>query len=88
MFAILLTGCATTEPVINTVVKYVEVPVSVPCNVPIPQKPDFNFDYLTINDKMYTKTVALLADRHLHIGYEDLLVTALKTCRADFGPVK
>ena len=77
---ILLSGCATTEPVINTVIQKVEIPIAMPCKVEIPVKPDFNFDKLKIDQAVFEKTKALLADRKLHMGYEGELLTALNSC--------
>ena len=76
-----LAGCATdTPPGINTVIQKVEVPIAVPCKAEIPVKPDFNFDRLTIEQDIFDKTKAVLADRKLHLGYELELLTALKSC--------
>jgi hypothetical protein len=77
---ILLSGCATTEPVINTVIQRVEVPIAVPCKAVVPVKPDFNFDKLKAEQTVFDKTKALLADRKLHMGYEGELLTALNSC--------
>lgn len=77
---VLLTGCATTEPAINTVIQTVEVPVAVPCKATIPTKPDFNFDKLNVDQDVFDKTKALLADRKLHLGYEGELLAALTSC--------
>ena len=77
---ILLSGCATTEPVINTVIQKVEIPIAVPCKAVIPVKPDFNFDKLKADQDVFEKTKALLADRKLHIGYEGELLTTLNSC--------
>ncbi len=77
---ILLSGCATTEPVINTVIQTVEVPVAVPCKAVVPVKPDFNFDKLNVDQDVFDKTKALLADRKLHLGYEGELLAALTSC--------
>ena len=77
---ILLSGCATTEPVSNTVIQRVEVPIAVPCKAVVPLKPDFNFDKLTIDQDVFDKTKAVLADRKLHLGYEGELLAALTSC--------
>jgi len=82
--ALVLSGCATTQlpsqPGINTVIQKVEIPVSVPCKVKIPEKPAFNFDKLIENDDIYVKSQASLADRLLHLGYEEELLIALNSC--------
>lgn len=80
-FAVILSGCATCEPVIKTVIQTVEVPVSIPCKTEIPVKPEFNFDSINENQDIFDKTKALLADRKLHIGYEGELEAALKSCK-------
>jgi len=77
---VLLSGCATTEPVINTVIQKVEIPIAVPCKAEVPVKPDFNFDKLTLDQDVFEKTRALLADRKLHLGYETELLAALNSC--------
>ena len=79
-FIAILAGCATTDPVIKTVIQKEEVPVAVPCKVAIPTKPDFNFDKLTEDKDIFDKTKALLADRKLHQGYEAELLAALNSC--------
>jgi len=78
--AIFLSGCATTDPVINTVIQKVEVPIEVPCKAIVPTKPDFNFDKVTLDQDVFEKTKALLADRKLHQGYEIELLAALNSC--------
>ena len=50
-----VSACATDGPVIQTVVQKVEVPVSLPCKVEIPQIPAFNFDLLTIDQDIFEK---------------------------------
>lgn len=77
----LISGCATTEPAIQTIIQRVEVPIEVPCKQEIPVKPDFNFDDLREEDPLFDKTKALLADRKLHIAYEEELLAALKACK-------
>ena len=75
-----LVGCATTEPVINTVIQTVEVPIAMPCKAVVPTKPKYNFDTLTIGQTLYAKSQATLADRKLHLGYEVELEAALNSC--------
>ena len=79
-FIAILSGCATTEPVINTIIQKEEVPVAVPCKVDIPVKPAYNFDKVTADQDIFDKTKALLADRKLSQGYEGQLLAALSTC--------
>lgn len=79
----LLSGCAlfnSTPPGIQVQVQKVEVPVVVPCKATIPTTPKFNFDSLTVDKDIYVKDQALLADRWLHLGYENELRAALDSC--------
>lgn len=78
--AIILSACAHTEPVINTVIQRVEIPIEVPCKAIVPAKPDFNFDKLKADNNIFDKTKAALADRELHLGYEIELLAALNSC--------
>lgn len=75
-----LVGCATTAPVINAVPQKVEIPISVACSTSVPIKPDFNFDKLTVDQDIYVKNRALLADRKLWQGYSTELLAALNSC--------
>jgi len=75
-----LIGCATTEPVINTVIQRVEVPIAVPCKAVVPTRPEYNFDKITVDQDIYKKTQAILADRKLRQGYEVELEAALNSC--------
>ena len=77
---VLLSACATTDPVINTVIQKVEVPIAVPCKVELPVKPTLNFDKLTTEQDIFDKTKAALADRKLQLGYETELLAALTSC--------
>ena len=76
-----LAGCATDGPVINTVIQKVEVPISVPCKAEIPATPVYSFDQLSTEQDIFEKTRAVLADRHLHMGYETELLAALNSCK-------
>jgi hypothetical protein len=78
--SLLVIGCATTEPGIKTVIQTVDVPVAIPCKTPIPVVPNFNFDKLTTDKDIFTKSQATLADRDLHLDYETELLAALKSC--------
>jgi len=77
---ILLSGCATTEPVIDAEPQEVDIPIAVPCKAVVPDKPDFNFEKVTADQDVFEKTKALLADRKLHQGYEAELLAALNSC--------
>jgi len=80
--AMLLAGCATTEP--RTVIKTVEVPipVPVPCVAVVPAKPAFAVDHLKVGAPIDVKMRALRAERQQRIGYERELETSLKNCTA------
>ena len=73
-------GCATTEPVINAVIQKVEVPIAMQCKAVVPAKPEYNFDNITVDQDIFKKTQAILADRKLRQGYEVELEAALKSC--------
>jgi hypothetical protein len=79
---VFLAGCATkpVDPVIQTVIQKVEVPIPVPCNATIPAVPEFGFGSLLETDSIFLKVQTLLADRELHLGYETLLLAALESC--------
>lgn len=83
LFLFSISGCSTIspEPGIKTVIQRVEVPIYMPCAAEIPKKPEFNFDNLKLDDNIFDKIKALLSDRHLHIGYQDELLAALKSCK-------
>lgn len=85
---LILTGCATPEPVIQTIIQKVEVPILVPCKQEIPSTPDFNFDKLTESDTLFDKTKSLLADKKIHLAYEEELLAALKACKDPKDSVK
>lgn len=76
----LISACSHTEPVISTVIQRVEIPIEVPCEAKIPEKPDFNFSKLRVEDNIFEKSKAALADRELHLSYEIELLAALNSC--------
>ena len=78
---LLVSACAWDKPLIQTVVQKVEIPISVPCKAEIPPVPLFNFGSLTIDQDIYDKNKALLADRELYVGYTAELLAALKSCK-------
>jgi len=80
MSAMIISGCASTTPVVNTVIQKVEVPVMVPCQITPPAPPQYYFDAITAIDELFDKVKALLADRNLHLGYEEELRAALTAC--------
>lgn len=83
VLAIFLTGCAwdrPPQPGIQVQIQKVEIPVAVPCKAVIPTAPEYNFDKLTTDKDIFAKDQALLADRLLHLGYENELLVALTSC--------
>lgn len=81
LLALCLGGCATTEPPPPPKPITVQVPVRVPCEIEEPKTPDYNFPRVSIETTLYEKVQALLADRLLHLGYEEQLRTALRGCK-------
>lgn len=74
-------GCATTQPTKPPEPIQVEVPVRVPCTIDEPQSPQLSFEKLKEDSTLYEKVRVLLADRLLHLGYEEQLRTALRGCK-------
>ncbi|WP_371232863.1 hypothetical protein ACAW63_07775 [Pseudomonas sp. QE6] len=77
IFALLMSGCATSAP------KPVEIriPVPVPCQAPVIEIPRFATADLRPVDDLQTKVRALLAERRQHLAYETRLRAALDACR-------
>lgn len=78
---IVLGGCATTEPAKPPEPLVTYVPVRTPCAIEEPKTPDFNFPRASVESTLYEKVQTLLADRLLHLGYEEQLRTALRGCK-------
>ena len=76
-----LAGCATDQPVIQTVTQKVEIPVAMPCKTPTPPAPDYCFNKLTSQDDIFTDTKCLLSDRYKSQAYEINLNAALDSCK-------
>lgn len=77
---LLLGGCTTTPPPVPKP-QIVQVPVREPCKIEEPESPQFSFQSLSQESNLYEKVQALLADRLLHLGYEEQLRTALRGCK-------
>lgn len=76
---VLLSGCATHEPVVRTV--RVEVPVLIPCKTQAVTVPSWVVSGLKKSDSLEVKVRTLLAERRQRMGYERELVAAVGACR-------
>ncbi|MCS3467380.1 hypothetical protein M2401_001101 [Pseudomonas sp. JUb42] len=74
----LLASCMATVPEVRTV--RVEVPVQVPCRMPVVTVPVFATAGLVKTDALEVKVRALLAERWQRIAFEKELVAALAAC--------
>ena len=74
LVALVLVGCATTQPPGE-----VKVPVPVKCETPDPKEPTYRFSppYTNIFDAVRD----LMGDREVALAYENELKTALKSCK-------
>lgn len=86
MALLLLVGCGQTDWLFKT--KQVEIPVPVPCNEPMPKKPDFAFDKMHVRDRFFSKGQAAAAELVQRQAYEKLLEDALIACRTLPSPKK
>lgn len=75
-----LGGCQTTPQTIYRTVE-VKVPVRVPCKAPDVPKPSFALDAVGIEQGIYPKGAAALAEIRQRQSYEDRLEAALQSCR-------
>lgn len=69
---ILLTGCATTEGV-------VQVPIAVACKVETPKEPTFR--YAPPYSSLFDAVRDLVGDREVSLAYEEELRKSLKVCQ-------
>lgn len=76
--AVALSGCAR-DWLFKT--QTVEVPVPVPCNQPMPTKPDFALDKAHPSDRLFVKGQATYAELLQRQAYERQLEDALTACR-------
>ena len=76
-----LAGCVSLPNASEVTVEHVNVPIEQPCQVATPERPEFKFKTLTIDDGLEKKVRVLLHDRILHDAYESELETALKACK-------
>jgi hypothetical protein len=80
VLVLLLTACATTS-----VPKNVEIPIVLPCDVKLPDVPDYKFGTIRPNDSIYLKAKILLRDRKLSLAYELELAAVVATCNQSKG---
>ena len=76
LWAVLLGGCAGAPPVIQEV----KVPVSVPCVLSVPSRPDFEFGKLTLVASDGEKILALARDWPRGRKYEGELEAVIEGC--------
>ena len=76
-----LAGCSTTGSTIVTRTVTVEVPVVAKCAAPIPDRPTYELDRVSVNDDVYVKGRAALIEIQQRKAYEEKLQAAAKACR-------
>lgn len=80
LVSLLLGGCAgRVWPQVQYV--RVEVPIQVPCRVPVVAVPPWATAGLRKADSLEVKVRALLAERRQRIGYEKQIIAALASCQ-------
>lgn len=75
---LMLAGCAARET--NVRIVRVEVPVQVPCKTQDVAVPAWAANGLKKTDSIEVKVRGLLAERRQRIGYERILLAALRAC--------
>ncbi len=78
---IMLSSCASTEPIVRVVTQKVEIPVPVACKALVPIPPEYCFPLLSKDADIFEKSKCLLSDRLKSIGYETELLTTLNSCK-------
>lgn len=73
---LLLAGCSSipSSPI------EVQVPISIPCKIQLPVKPNFSTNMLGIGEDIFTQVKSLLAERKQRQGYELELEAAIESC--------
>lgn len=79
--SLFLLGCADTAPVIKTMDRIVEVPVTVPCKIKSVSKPLMPLDDISAGDDILSNTQRALAEIERRIAYEKELEAAIKECQ-------
>jgi hypothetical protein len=80
IMSLVLTGC-TSIPVVKTVDRIVEIPVTTPCKIKQVDKPDMPTDKLKKEDSLDDKTAAALSEIERRKAYEKELEAAIKECQ-------
>lgn len=76
-----LIGCAAPRETIVTRTVTVEVPVTAKCNAPMPEKPTYELDRMSVKDGVYEKGRAALIEIQQRKAYEEKLHAAATACR-------
>lgn len=77
----LLIGCSATQERIVTKTITVEVPVVARCKAPMPDRPQFELDRVSVKDDLYHKGKAALIEIQQRKAYEEKLKAAAEACR-------
>ena len=80
MSVLILGGCGAMQTAAVQPVE-VKVPVSVPCKVAAPKRPDFAVDALHVGAGVWEQMKALRAERLQRMGYEQELEAAVGACQ-------
>jgi PBP1b-binding outer membrane lipoprotein LpoB len=79
--ALLLTGCATTERLVE-----IRIPTPIACQVAEPARPMMDTDTIPLDSPIDTMARAMRAEIERREGYETQLRTALQSCKAIGNP--
>ena len=74
-----LAGCGTPQTVYKPV--RAEVPVTVPCQIPAIEKPQFATHGITSKHSLVEQVRALIVTEKQRDGYEALLESAVQSCQ-------
>jgi len=81
IFIMLLTGCSSNPPAMDSKTQIVKVPVPVPCKINAPAKPVALVKNLKKEDPLDTKVAAVAAENERRKAYEKELEAAIKECQ-------
>lgn len=76
--AVVLIGCSNQKPDVR--VLRIEVPILVPCKIQEVEVPPWATIGLKKTDPLEVKVRALLAERRQRIGFERVLISAIRAC--------